>query len=273
MKLLSIIIEHFNEKKWIFLMFGVLMGFLGYFMTTIVNIFDMSSMVGILDFVPEDFFELFGGLDVFTSPYGFLNIEVFAFFWIFVGFFVIYVTSSTGVSNEVEDKTIDLILSKPIRRSHYLIGKIAFLYLFIAGVLAVIFAFIGVGIATSHAFIEFGIYWDRLLAVYLINIAFCGTLVMITLLFSTITLDSKKTMGAAFAIMFVMFFLGSFWGLFPEEQQFIKYISTWFYLDTEALFVQGNFDNFLRNIMVLNGVSVSFLAANLLIFRRRDIPV
>ena len=127
--------------------------------------------------------------------------------------------------------------------------------------------------ATSQPFIDAGLYWDRLLAVYVVNIVHSGTLVMTALLFATITLSSKKTMGAALAIMFVMFFIGTFWGFFPEDQQIIKYISTWFYMGTEDLFVHGVFDNLLQNFLMLLGVNLSLIVSSLLIFHRRDIPV
>ena len=152
-------------------------------------------------------------------------------------------------------------------------SKVVFLYIFIICVQAIIFSMIGFGMATSQAFIDVGLYWDRLLAVYIINIVHSGTLVMTALLFATITLSSKKTTGAALAIMFVMFFLGTFWDFFPEEQQVIKYFSTWFYLGVTDLFVLGVFDNFLRDILVLSIVNVVLIIVSLLIFRRRDIPV
>ena len=271
-KVLSIITEHLHEKRWLMIGFGLLMGIFGYAITLIVDVIDLSGIEDLLGSMPQlqELLDLFGDL---TSPYALLNVEVFAFFWIFVGFFFVYIASSTVLPGEVEDKTIDLILSKPISRSSYLMGKVVFLYIFIIGVQAIIFSLMGVGMATSQTFIDVGLYWDRLLAVYIVNIVHSGTLVMTTLLFATITLSSKRTMGAAIAIMFVMFFLGTFWGFFPEDQQVIKYISTWFYLNTEDLFVQGVFDNLLRDILVLLGVNLSLIVSSLLIFRRRDIPV
>jgi ABC-2 type transport system permease protein len=271
-KVLSIVIEHLHEKRWLLLGFGLLTGIFGYAMTIIIEVIDLSGIEDLLATFPE-ISELLDAFGDWSSPYGLLNIELFAFYWIFVGFFFVYITSSTVLPGEIEEKTIDLTLSKPISRSSYLMSKVTFLYIFIIAVQAIIFTLIGLGMATSQAFIDIGLYWDRLLAVYIINIVHSGTLVMTALLFATITLSSKKTMGAALAMMFVMFFLGTFWGFFPEDQQVIKYISTWFYLGVEDLFVQGVFDNFLRDILVLVGVNVVLIVASLLIFRRRDIPV
>jgi ABC-2 type transport system permease protein len=241
-------------------------------MTIIIEVLDLSAIMDILSMFPEleELLDMFGEI---ASPYGLLNVEVFAFYWIFVGFFFVYIASSIALPGEVEDKTIDLTLSKPISRSSYLMGKVIFLYIFIICVQAIIFAMIGLGMATSQAFIDFGLYWDRLLAVYIINIVHSGTLVMTALLFATITLSSKRTIGAALAVMFVMFFIGTFWGFFPDDLQNLKYISTWFYLNTQDLFVQGVFDNLLRDIYILGYVNVALIAVSLLIFHRRDIPV
>ncbi|MHA1136093.1 MAG: ABC transporter permease subunit [Candidatus Thorarchaeota archaeon] len=271
-KVLSIIIEHLYEKRWIFLMFGILVGLMGFLLTMIVEVIDISAYTAIIESMPE-FADFFGGLDAFSSPYGFVNVEMFTFMWIFVGIFLVYMTSSTALPTEIENKTIDLILSKPVSRSTYLAGKIGFLYLFIVGLMGIVLAFVGMGMATSQEFIDYGLYWDRLLAVYIINIVHLGTLVMTALLFATIFLNSKKTMGAALAVMFLMFFIGSFWTYFPEAYESIKYVSTWFYLNTADLFGRGIFDDFLRDILVLISVNVSLIIASLLIFRRRDIPV
>ncbi len=272
-KVLSIIIEHFHEKRGMFLLFGFLVGLMGFLVTMIVDQLDLSTIAAILESFPVEFLEFFGGITALSTPYGFVNIELFTFMWIFVGIFLVYIASGTALPTEVEEKTIDLILSKPISRSSYLMGKITFLYLFIAGVMAVVFAFIGLGMMTSLTFIEYGLFWDRLLAVYVINVVHLGTLVMTALLFATIFLNSKRTMGAALAVMFLMFFIGSFWEYFPEAYQSIKYVSTWFYLNTFDLFGNGIFDDFLRDIFILGGVNVVLIVASLLIFRRRDIPV
>ncbi|MHA2425892.1 MAG: ABC transporter permease subunit, partial [Candidatus Thorarchaeota archaeon] len=249
-KTLSMMVEHLYEKKFVMLGFGFLMGLFGYVMTQILEVIDLSGIEDLLTYIPEleSLFEAFGD---FASPYGLVNIELFAFYWIFVGFFFIFIASNVVLPGEVEDKTIDLILSKPISRSEYLLGKIIFLYTLIILVQGIIFSMIGVGMATSQSFIDVGLYWDRLLAVYLVNIVHSGTLVMTAMVFATITLSSKRTMGAALSIMFVMFFLGTFWEFFPEDFEVIRYFSTWFFLNTKELFVEGIFDNLLRDIIVL----------------------
>jgi len=272
-KALSIIKEHFHEKKWSFLVFGGLVGLLGIVVIAIMEQMDLSELAAIVELLPEGMLDFIGGIVALSTPYGFLAAELFTFLWMYLGIFLIYMASSTALPAEVENQTIDLILSKPISRSSYLTGKIGFLYLYIAGLMGFVVVLVGVGMANSPTFIDFGLYWDRLIASYVITVLHLGTMVMTALLFATLFLNTKKTMGAAIMIMFVMFFIGTFWHYLPEAQQFIKYATTWFYYNTMDLFSLGIFDNFLRDVLVLGGVNVVLVVASLLVFRRRDIPV
>ena len=272
LKALSVIIEQFREKKWSLLLFGGAVGLMGLAIIAILEYIDVSAYADIFESMPE-FGDFFGGFVAFSTPYGFVGMELFAFMWIFVGIFLVYMASSTALPAEVENKTIDLILSKPISRSSYLAGKIGFLYLYIAGLMGIVVVFVGAGMAISPTFIDFGLHWDRLFVVYGIIVLHLGTMVMTAVLFATIFLDTKKTMGAAMMITFLMFFIGSFWQYLPEAQQGIKYASTWFYYNAMDLFGLGIFDNLLRDILVLGGVNVVLIVASLLVFRRRDIPV
>jgi len=272
LKALTVIIEQLYEKKWSLLLFGGAVGLMGLGIVAMLEFLDISAYAIIFESMPE-FMDFFGGLVAFTTPYGFVGVELFEFMWIFVGIFLIYMTSSSALPLEVENKTIDLILSKPISRSSYLAGKIGFLYLYTVGLMGIVVSIIGVGMATSPTFIDFGLHWDRLIVVYIVVVLHLGTMVMTALLFATIFLDTKKTMGATMMITFLMFFIGSFWQYFPEAQQGIKYASTWFYYNTMDLFGMGIFDNLLRDILVLGGVNVVLIVASLLVFRRRDIPV
>lgn len=273
MNALSIINEHFREKKWSFLVFGSLVGLLGLLVIQIMEQMDLGVMADMAAFFPEEILDIIGGVVALSTPYGFLGAEIFSFLWMYLGIFLVYMASSTALPAEVENKTIDLILSKPISRSSYLAGKIGFLYLYIAGLMVIVVGFISVGMVTSPTFIDFGLYWDRLFVTYVITVLHLGTMVMTAILFATIFLNTKKTMGAAILIMFVMFFIGSFWQYLPEAQQFIKYASTWYYYNPSDLFGLGIFDNFQQDVLVLSGVNVILIIASLLIFRRRDIPV
>ena len=105
-KILSIAIEHFHEKRGVFILFGLLMGFTGIIMTTMVDFLDISACAIILDTFPVEFVDLIGGFEAFTSPYGFVNVELFAFVWIFVGIFIVFIASGSALPSEIEDNCI-----------------------------------------------------------------------------------------------------------------------------------------------------------------------
>ena len=125
LKALSVIIEQFREKKWSLLLFGGAVGLMGLAVIALLEYIDVSAYADIFESMPE-LADFLGGFVAFTTPYGFLGIELFAFMWIFVGIFLVYMASSSALPIAVENKTIDLILSKPISRSSYLAGKIGF---------------------------------------------------------------------------------------------------------------------------------------------------
>ena len=177
-KALSIIKEHFHEKRWSFLGFGGLVGLLGLGVIIIMEQMDLESFGPILEMLPEGFLDFVGGIAALSSPYGFLGVELFTFLWMYVGIFLVYMASSTALPAEVEDQTIDLILSKPISRSSYLAGKIGFLFLYIAGLIGIVVVLVGAGMTTSQTFIDFGLHWDRLLVVYVVTVLHLGTLIV-----------------------------------------------------------------------------------------------
>jgi ABC-type transport system involved in multi-copper enzyme maturation permease subunit len=272
-QVLNIVKEHFAEKKWSFLLFGCLVGLLGYGIILIMNQMNFAQLSQTLSGFPKALIAWWGGIANATQPYGFFTSEVFSFTWLYMGIYLVYMASSTGLPQEVEDQTLDLVLSKPIRRTTYLAGKILFLFAFLAGTLAIVMLIIAVGMGTSPAFQSYGLYWNRLGGVYLITLLHLGTLITAAVFFGTIFLSVKRTLAAALALMFFMYFLGTFWQYFPASAQGIKYVTTWFYYNPMEVFGQGIFNNLIRNTLVLSGFNAAFIVASLLIFRKRDIPV
>lgn len=271
-KQLAIIKEDLIDKKWSLVGLGVLVGLLGYYVIYMLNTMDFSQLQAYIDSLPDAMKALLGDLDI-TNPYSLMNAYFFSFLWLYVGIYLVYMASSV-VPQEVENHTIDLVLSKPISREKYLTGKITFLYIFIASLMGLIIVFIAGGMGSSTAFVEEGLHWERVLATFLIATLHLGTLATTAVFFSTIFLSTKKTMAAAVIAMFLMFFVGgsySFMG--PAIGDPVKYASTWFYYNPAQFFGAGNFNNFLRDVLVLGGVNLGLIIASLIVFRKRDIPV
>ncbi len=101
-----------------------------------------------------------------------------------------------------------------------------------------------------------------------------GTLAMTAVFFSTLFLNTKRTMAAAVVMMFLMFFLGgSYSSIGVTLSNPLQYASTWFYYNPAQFFGAGNFDNLLRDVLVLVGTNLGLVIASLIVFRKRDLPV
>ena len=234
---------------------------------------DFSQLEDYINSLPEAMWALLGGeLDI-TNPYSLTNSYFYSFMWLYCGIFIVYLASNL-VPQDVENHSIDLVLSKPVSREEYLLGKIAFVFAFVVALMAIITVFVALGMVSSQVFIQEGLYWERLAAVFLITTLHLGTLVMTSVFVSTVFLDAKKTTAVSVIVMFVMFFIGEFSTLMnPNVGNILQYFSTWFYYNPAKIFGAGNFANFAGDVLVLTGINVALIVASLFFFRKRDIPI
>ncbi len=113
----SAVKELILEKKFMILILGGVIGLLSFFIIAMLEDLDLQSLEDILSMLGgfEELLDFFGGLAVMSNPYGFWSLEILSFIWLYAGIYLIFMASSL-LSQEVEDKTIDLSLSKPISR-------------------------------------------------------------------------------------------------------------------------------------------------------------
>jgi ABC-2 type transport system permease protein len=271
-KIFAVMKEDLFDKKLFLLGLGVLIGLLGLYLVSFLDAYDLTALQTYLDSLPAELRALLGQLDV-ANPYSLFNAYFFTFLWLYCGVFLVYMASSL-VPQEVENNTIDLVLSKPVSREKYLTGKIVFLYVFTACLMGLIVAFVAAGMGTSTMFVAEGLHWERLGAVFLTATLHLGTLAMTAVFFSTVFLGTKKTIAASVVTMFLMFFLGGSYGTAGAAvDNPLKYASTWFYYNPPQYFGAGNFANFPSDVAVLVGVNVGLILASLFVFRKRDILV
>jgi ABC-type transport system involved in multi-copper enzyme maturation permease subunit len=272
-KPLQITKEDLYDKKWSILGVGILVGLMGFYVIYLFSSLDFTQMKGYIESLPEAMWILLGGELDLTNPYSLTNAYFYSFMWLYCGIFLVYMASNL-VPNNVENHTIDLTLSKPISREGYLMGKIVFVYAFILILMGFITAFIAGGMNLSTFFLEEGLHWERVGAVFLMATLHLGTLAMTAVFASTIFLDSKKTVGVAVIVMFMMFFIGDFSPLMnPSLGKVVQFASTWFYYNPAQFFGAGNFANFLRDVLVLVGINLGLIIASLIVFQKRDIPI
>lgn len=275
----SSIKESILEKTIILLILGGVIGLLSYFIVYMVEDMDLSAIEDIIKAWPEGMIEFFGDATIFTNPYGFWSLELMTFIWIYAGIYIIFMASGL-LSQDVEDKTIDLTLSKPISRYNFLGSKIAFLYVFIMATIGIVFL-ITMGSMAGSSVYQVGTgsilwdlyYFDRLWVTYISVVLFLAALAMVAIFFSTIFLNTRKSMAFGVIVLFVMFFLGEFYIYMDEAVQNIKYFSIFHYFNPADYIVHGDFTLFTRDIIVLGIINASLIGASLFVFDRKDIPI
>ncbi|MCK4383464.1 MAG: ABC transporter permease subunit [Candidatus Lokiarchaeota archaeon] len=267
----SSIKELILEKKFMILILGGGIGLLSFFIVALISDLDLQSMQDIFSAFPEGFLEFFGDLAVLANPYGFWTMEMLSFIWLYAGILFVF-TASSLLSHEVENKTIDLSLSKPISRDNFLGSKITFLYIYIMTTIGIFFLISLGSMAASSTFRAEGIFLERFLATYFSVVLFLGALAMVAKFMSTIFLSTKKSVALGVMILFIMFFLGEFYVYMDEAIQDIKYISIFYYFNPVDYLVKADTAIFIRDIYILGVINVALIVGSLIIFDMKDIP-
>ncbi|MHA1508844.1 MAG: ABC transporter permease subunit, partial [Promethearchaeota archaeon] len=193
------------------------------------------------------------------------------FIWLYAGIYLIFMASSL-LSHEVENKTIDLSLSKPISRYNFLGSKITFLYVSIMTIVGIFFLITLGSMAGSATFRAEGIFIERLFATYFSVVLFLGALAMVAKFSSTIFLSTKKSVAVGVMVLFIMFFLGEFYVYMDEAIQGIKYISIFYYYNPIDYLINADLALFTRDIIVLGVINGVLIAGSLFVFSKKDIP-
>ena len=269
-QLLTIMKEYLKDKKWATILLGGITGLFGIFTVYILNDFDLEAIESLMAMFPEGMLDFFGGAVAMTNPYGFLTIEVLGFIWLYAGIYLVFSASSL-LSQDVEEKTIELFLSKPITRNKFLGSKIVSLYVFITIMMALVFLIISGGIAASQIFIDEGLYWDRVWGTYVIAVLFLSALSMIAFFGSTIFLNSQKAMVIGIIALFLMFFIDGFYS-YMEGIENLKYFTVFFYYNPVDYLVHADIDLFIRDIIVLASINTALVIGSLIVFNKKDIP-
>jgi ABC-2 type transport system permease protein len=260
------------ERKFIILILGGILGLFSFFVVYLIEDLDIV-FEEVLSFLPEDFLAFFGDLEVLANPYGFWALELMSFIWLYAGIYIVFMASAL-LSHEVENKTIDLSLSKPISRYNFLGSKITFLFVFIMTAIGIFFLISLGSMATSSKFRAEGNPFEKLLATYFSVVLFLGALAMVAKFASTIFLSTKKSMALGVMIIFIMFFLGEFYVYMDEGIQGIKYFSIFYYFNPVDYLVNEDFPTvlFTRDIYILGIVNAALIVGSLIIFDTKDIP-
>ena len=253
----------------------IIMGlFFGLFFLAFMAMFDptlFEDMEALLASYPEAIVQMVGDYIALTTFGGFLNVYLFSMTWFYFGFYFI-IKAAQDIPKEIEDKTIDIILSKPIKRWKFVIGK--YVKHVITAFILVVFSILGVliGVFSFPNINPSEIYFSEIFTVFFWLFIFLVALISTSLLFSTF-LRPKRALTFSFALIVFFYIVGIFWEAFPEAIQGMKFASVFYYFETSNLLVNHVWDNVLLNILILTGYSACMVGLSVFIFNKRDIPV
>ena len=248
--------------------------FMAFFVIMITAIFDPDLFLGMeemLEAYPEFILEMVGSaLDLGTYG-GFFTIEFLLMIWIWLGIYFI-LQAGQDIPSTIENKTIDLTLSKPLKRWEFVLGRYMrflfsiFLVILFIGILTFLMIEFAPNLQDQEIILSeffWGLTWAFVFLVSLTTTAF----------FFSIFLTRKKASGIAFGILVIFFIIGTFYSFFDEGIQDIKYLSLFFYYDPARIIVSHDYTNVIRDFLILIGYSVVLIIASIILFNKRDIPV
>jgi len=253
------------------LFYTVLMGLFSFWFLTIFNPELFSGMEEIFKDYPEFILEMVGGQLALAEFGGFISTYIFSFAWMYFGIYLI-MRASQDIPKEIDNKTIDLVLSKPIKRWEFVLGKylqhVSTAFLITGAVALGLF----IGIITVPNINPAEIYYNEVIIAIFWLFFFLIALVSTGFFFSTF-MNSRLSLAFSFGMMIFFYAIGSFSGLMPEAIQGIKFFSIFYYFMPSDMLINHSLDLVWLHVLILIMYSIIITIISGIIFNKRDIPV
>lgn len=224
---------------------------------------DIEAWEKIIKLYPKGVLAFFGGsgISLFTVE-GFLNVEFFNPWWIFImGGFAMAMASAI-VGREMEKKTVEFLLSLPVSRFSLLLTR------FLSTLLA-IFLLSSLTLVTLYLF---SLYYDftlktvGLLYLFLYGFTFTSSLASLTLFFSLFFKERSKSISVTVAILIASYLVESLSGIYDKLEWINPLALFHYYKPYQALKGEISY-----HILVLLSLFVLFNVASFFIFHGKDI--
>ena len=208
-----------------------------------------------------------GGV-VFTTWEG--AYYLYIFIWLeFIIVFITIFSPTRLITNEIEKKTLDVALSYPIPRWRYLFEKFGVYLTYnllypITIMLSGYLSTVALNASDPEITMNFEILFYASISVWLYFFA----LGAVSILTSTIFLDSRKSLAVAGAIILGMFLLPRFANA-AESIEFLKYFSIFNYFSPGKIY--GNQAFIVGDFFIVFGFGLICLLAALWIFQKREL--
>ncbi|MFX1572070.1 MAG: ABC transporter permease subunit [Promethearchaeota archaeon] len=271
MKVIKIMWKELTSSKKGLILYTALMGL---FYMWFVSIFDpvfFEDFEALLESYPEAIRQMIGEFYSLSTIGGLMNIYLFSMSLFFFGIYFI-LKASQDIPREINFKTIDLMISKPIKRWEFSLGK--YLYHIIGVVIVLVGVMLAVilGIFIMPNVSPNDVPWAEFLTAFLVMILLNLGIATTGFFFSTF-MDTKKSLAFSFGTIIFFYAVGQFWQSFGENMEGIKYISIFYYSDVSNLLVNSNWDAIPIKIVILSSYTIILALVSLIFFNKRDIPV
>ncbi len=268
---IKIMLKELTSSKKGIILYTTLMGL---FYMWFVSIFDpvfFEDFEALLENYPEAIRQMIGEFYSLSTIGGLMNIYLFSMSLFFFGVYFI-LKASQDIPKEIDNKTIDLMLSKPIKRWEFSLGK--YLYHIIGAVIILLGVMLAVilGILIMPTVAPNEVPWAEFVTAFLVMILLNLCIVTTGFFFSTF-METKKSLVLSFGVIIFFYAVGQFWGSFGENMEGIKYISIFYYSDMSNLLVNSNWEALPIKIVFLSSYTIILATVSVIIFNKRDIPV
>ncbi|MDY0388202.1 MAG: ABC transporter permease [Methanolobus sp.] len=185
---------------------------------------------------------------------------------LFIGPFIILITSFDSVSSEMETGSIRYIISK-IDRTSFILGK--FLALFVVFTSA---AFVVAVIGQIYLYFSSNVFQiEKSIVLWVFSSLFLGCFISIFLFVSTLSINSKTSFIMSVVFLGILVFL-----FFQGDDSYLKYLTPYFY-GVQNMKILSGFTNEIEYTKVLTSIfsmllyKTVFLSMSLVALKRRDL--
>lgn len=265
---LNILKRNLKDGRLTFLIYGLIIFLCAYFLVTIYPVYSKQKQLDELIASLPPIFRGFLGeeLILFSTIEGFLTIEFFNTTWVIILCIYVCLSFSQLISCEIEKKTIESVLSFPVRRDVFVLAK--FLSQFIYLSLLVIITFLGLNIGLLK--IKQSFHLPLILKILFSGFVLYFAFSCISLFISCIFNEQRKTTMLSIALFLFMYFFNFICAILTNVK-YLRFFSLFYYFDASKIIKHNEVSIF--NILLLLGVGISFLILSIIYFNKKEILI
>ncbi len=197
---------------------------------------------------------------------GFLSIELYSWWILLVGLYLAYI-SVKSISEDFEERRMDLIFSTPTSRRQYLVEKISSLSIFTFVLLALTSLLMALSAYSIGELGSIGFYslFLSIITSWPMFLVILGTAVFFSVLFK----KSQVAVGITFVAILIQYSL-HLAGNMMEGLEFLKPYTIATYWDYNSVLLDGVVSG--GDFLLLTAVAIVIFGGSIAIFDRTDIP-